>query len=83
MVPSDKSQEMGEYDRDDVSVRGDNDPPTRGRPWKALQQEEELRFEQLEAGNTGGVEHKDRDDHRVEHERPFIGRSPERRGRHR
>ena len=48
---------MDDYDRDDASVRGENDPPTRGRPWQALRQEEELRFERLEAGNTGGVEH--------------------------
>jgi len=57
MVREHEFQKMDEYDRDDASVRGDGDPPTRGRPWKALGQEAELRFERLEAGNTGGVEH--------------------------
>jgi hypothetical protein len=57
MLRNHELQEMGDYDRDDASVRGDGDSPTRGRPWKALGEEVELRFERLEAGNTGGVEH--------------------------
>jgi hypothetical protein len=56
MIREHEFHEMNDYDRDDASVRGD-DPPTHGRPWKALGQEAELRFERLEAGNTGGVEH--------------------------
>ncbi len=74
MVRSDEFKDMGEYDRDDASVRGENDPPTRGRPGKALQREAERRFERLEAGNTGGVEHQGRDERRVEHERPLADR---------
>ena len=64
-------------DCNDASARGDNDPPTRGRFLKALEQETELRFERLEARNTGGVEHQDRDERRVEHERPLKDHSPE------
>ena len=69
MLRSDEFQGMDEYDRDDASVRGENDPPTRGRPWTALQQEAELKFERLEAGNTGGVEHQSQEERPVEHER--------------
>lgn len=57
MVRGHEFQEMDDYDRDDASVHGEDDPPTRGRPWKALRREAELLFERLEAGNTGGVEH--------------------------
>jgi hypothetical protein len=81
MLRRDEFQDMGEYDRDDASVRGENDPPTRGRPWKALQQEAELRSQRLEAGNTGGVEHQTREERQVEHERPLADRPPEARGR--
>lgn len=69
MPHRDEFHDIDEYDRDDASVRGENDPPNRGRPWKALQQEAELRFERLEAGNTGGVEHQSREERAVEHER--------------
>ena len=63
-------------DRNDAFARGDNDPPTRGRSLKALQQETELEFQRLEARNTGGAEHHGRDERQVEHELPLIDRSP-------
>jgi hypothetical protein len=72
---------MDEYDRDDASVRGENDPPTRGRPWKALQQEAELRFERLEAGNTGGVEHQSQEERPAEYKRQLADRPLEVQGR--
>jgi hypothetical protein len=53
-----RDHEMDGYDRDDSSVRGNGDPPTRGRPWKALGEEAQRRFERLETGNTGGAEHR-------------------------
>jgi len=61
-----------EYDRNDASVRGDNDPPTRGRSLKALEQETELEFQRSEAHNTGGAEHQN--DRQVEHRGAAIGR---------
>jgi len=63
-------------DRNDAFGRGDDDPPTRGRSLKALEQETELEFQRLEARNTGGAEHQDREERRVERERPLVNRSP-------
>lgn len=74
MVRTDEFYDLDEYDREDASVRGENDPPTRGRQWKALQQEAELRFERMEARNTGGVEHQRQEERAVEHERYLAGR---------
>ena len=74
MTRRDQFHDLDEYDRDDASVRGENDPPTRGRPWTALQQEAELRFERMEARNTGGIEHQRQEERAVEHERHLADR---------
>jgi hypothetical protein len=59
MVRKYELHEMDDYDRrDDASVSAEGDPPTRFRPWRALQRETNLVFERLEARNTGGVEHR-------------------------
>ncbi len=63
-------------DRNDAFARGDDDPPTRGRSLKALEQETELEFQRLEARNTGGAEHQHREERRIERERPLTDRSP-------
>jgi hypothetical protein len=76
MMPNDERNVDG-CDRTDASALGDNDPPTRGRSLKALEQETELKFEHLEATNTGGAEHQDRDERRPEHERPLKDHSSE------
>lgn len=68
-------------DCNDAFARGDDDPPTRGRSLKALEQETEREFQRLEARNTGGAEHQG-DERRVEHERPLIDHSPEEAPRH-
>jgi hypothetical protein len=65
LMTRDKGYERGGWDRNDASVRGDNDPPTRGRPLKALEDETELEFQRLEARNTGGAEHQTRDERQV------------------
>jgi hypothetical protein len=52
-------------DRNDADLRGDNDPPTRGRSLWALERETELEFQRLEARNTGGAEHRSRDARRL------------------
>ena len=57
--------ERGGWDRNDASGRGDNDPPTRGRPLKALEDETQLEFQRLEARNTGGAEHQTRDERQL------------------
>jgi hypothetical protein len=65
MLRNDDKLDVDEYDREDASVRGDNDPPTRGRTLKALEREAELEFQRSEARNTGGVEHQSRDESSV------------------
>jgi hypothetical protein len=62
MLRNDDEFDVDDYDREDASVRGDNDPPTRGRTLRALEREAELAFQHSEARNTGGVEHQSRDE---------------------
>jgi len=62
MTTRDEQSELERDEPSDASVRGDNDPPTRGRPLKALERETELEFQRAEAHNTGGAEHKTRDE---------------------
>jgi hypothetical protein len=53
-------------DRNEALARGDEDPPTRRRSLKALEQETELEFRRMEARNTGGAEHQGRDERQVD-----------------
>ena len=71
----DGTETVDETDRDDAAVRGDNDPPTRGRTLEALERETEVEFESSEAGNTGGGEHRSPDERPAERE--AAGRPPE------
>jgi hypothetical protein len=64
----DDERNLDGCDRNDAFARGDEDPPTRGRSLKALEQETELEFQRLEARNTGGAEHQSRDERPVERE---------------
>jgi hypothetical protein len=57
MRRNDDDSDLDEYDRKDVSARGEDNPPTRGRILRALEREAELEFQHAEAHNTGGLEH--------------------------
>lgn len=54
---NDDDSDLDEYGRNDASVRGEDNPPNRGRILRALERETGLQFQHAEAYNTGGVEH--------------------------